>query len=92
MSKNYGVRYFCEPWNKPILDGSTVEIMPGIKKSKNNLGYADEVFVASIMHDEKGEYGSILLVSSEGGLVSRKMLEAVRGQIDHYLKHHVGRQ
>lgn len=48
----YGVRYFCEPWNKP-MEGETKEVQSGIKICKGNYGYADDVLIASIIRDEK---------------------------------------
>lgn len=82
----YKIRYLVEPWNKPR--GEAVPTMvDGVKVSVDNYGYADELFVASIMHEKAGGE-SILLLSSEGE-PTRALLEKIRTQIDHYLEHHV---
>lgn len=83
----YKVRFFAEPWNKPKAS-KVREVMPGVSVCEDNFGYTDVLFAASILHDEKGKISSILLMSSEDGPVSRKVLEAVRDQIDHHLTYH----
>lgn len=87
----YKVRYSIEPWNKPVPPREIgAEFAPGITKSKTDFGYTDILFIGSVLVDEEGEYSSIMLMSSEGNLIpSRKLLEAIKGQIEHMLEHHV---
>jgi hypothetical protein len=85
----YKIRYMVEEWNKPAGSKTRKTEFDGIKVSTDNYGYTDELLVASILHDEKGEIKSIGLFSSEGRLMpSRKLLEAVKSQIEHQLEHH----
>src|SRR5690242_17106329 len=88
--RTYAVRYCHEDWNKPVpADNLYRQVRPGIRVSSTDYGYTDVLFAASVLLDEAGEYSSILLLSSEGGeKPSRKLLEAVREQIDHYLECH----
>jgi len=88
MQGKYAVRYLVEQWNKPRPEGGK-KVRDGIVLSDDNHGYADAVFVASVMKTDDGEIGSILLLDSDNGhLPSRTMLEAVRDQINHHLEHH----
>lgn len=85
----YKVRYHIDhEWNKPPEEVCT-SVRPGISLVDGKYGYTDILFVASIMLNENGEYGSILLLDTEScGHPSRKMLEAIRDQIEHNLEHH----
>ena len=85
----YRIRYTVEPWGKPT-ELPKERVAPGIARSGGKYGYADDVFVASILRDEKGGIASILLMSSEPGpgRPSRELLEAVRDQIIHQLECH----
>lgn len=84
----YKIRYLIEPWGKPAnSDGK--KVLPGVIKSRDNYGYADDIFLASIIRDEKGNVTSIMLIDSvSGAYPSRDMLEMIRDQIDHYLDEH----
>lgn len=87
--KIYPIRYLVEPWNKPR--GTTTKTsVPGVRISTDNYGYADELFVASIIKGgEDGDNDSVLLLSTEGTMKpSRRILELVRDQIIHQLEHH----
>ena len=90
MSKNYAIRYLIEPWNEPRLAGSRL-IRKGLRVSDDNHGYADAIFLASIIKDDSGEVESVLLLSSESvnGKIGKEMLLLVRDHIDHCLEHHV---
>lgn len=89
--RDYKVRYSVELWNKPVPSTAVLcQAIPGVKVAEGDYGYADQVFVASIICGDDGEPLSVLLIDSEsGGRPSRKMLELIRAQIDHHLKHHV---
>lgn len=90
--KLYKIRYFIEDWNKPIPPEEkkkTVKVMPGVSVSGSNLGYADALFIASIVRDDDGKASVLLLDSdSQSGRPSKEMLVDIRDQIDHQLKHH----
>lgn len=84
----YAIRYRVEEWNKPRGKGTRVR--PGIRVSEEDNGYCDAILVASIMVNDDGEAGSVLLLGHDGkeaGL-NRKLLETVKAQIEHYLEHH----
>lgn len=85
----YKIRYSVEPWNKPV-PVATREVVPGIRTAKGDYGYTDVLFLASVMLDEDGEIGSVLLLESGRGSPSRKLLEVIRDQINHHLEHHCG--
>jgi hypothetical protein len=84
----YKVRYSVEGWNKPMEGKIKREAMPGVSVAKGSYGYTDTLFLASIIRDDKGEIGSILLLESDRGHPSREVLEAVRDQIEHHLETH----
>lgn len=88
--RKYRIRYYLETgsFSRPQ---DAVQVRDGISVSNDNYGYADDVFVASILHDESGNPSSILLLSGEGnpaGAPSRKMLETIRDLINHTLEEH----
>lgn len=80
-----------EPWNKPRENISERRTIPGVVMSNDNYGYADDVFVVSIIRNGDGSIEFMLLLSSEGfGGPSRELLEGVRDCINHHLEHHMG--
>ena len=84
--QRYKIRYRVEVGDFAKPDDDTLTLVrPGIRVS-NDAGYADQLFVASIVEMDGRE--SILLLSSEGK-PSREMLLKVREQINHYLEEHV---
>jgi hypothetical protein len=84
----YGVRYKVEDWNKPRPAGGK-QVQAGITVSDDDHGYADAVFVASIVRKPNGETESVLLLDSDsGGLPTREMLLLIREAIDHQLECH----
>ncbi len=88
MSQRFKIRYKFERGDFAKPSGTLIR--EGIRVSDDDNGYADEVFVASIIHPGT-EDESILLLSSEErqeGQPSREMLLKIRAQIDHYLEHH----
>lgn len=90
MSRSYRIRYHVEPeWNgPPAIECKQTEIA-GIRVSPDNFGYADSLFVASILKDHHGTVSSVLLMDSETGAhPSREILEIVKREIEHYLEQH----
>jgi hypothetical protein len=89
MSKNYRFRYKVERWEKPP-QGVGERVRPGLRVSQDDHGYADGLFIASLVEQENGTT-SIALLSSEGnpeGKPSKELLQLIRDQIDHYLEKH----
>lgn len=89
MGLEYRVRYSVEigKFDKPK---DTTRIAPGVTASPDNFGYADDLFVASIINGDS-DSESILLLSTEGTKdckPSRAMLTKIRDLIDHYLEEH----
>lgn len=66
----------------PDKEKESVEIMPGIRVSKNDVGYADELIIISTVD------GSYLILSTQGNPPSRKVLEEARDAIQHVLDEH----
>lgn len=62
--------------------------MPGVVVSADDYGYADSLFVASVMREPDGSIGSVLLMTDEGR-PSEEVLLAVKEQIEHYLENHL---
>jgi hypothetical protein len=92
MTNTYKVRYLVEPWNKPPPENLGERVAPGIRVSNDNYGYTDVLFVGSVLLDGDGSYSSVALTSSEQtgtGMPSRKLLEAIKDQIEHMLEHHI---
>jgi hypothetical protein len=86
----YKVRYYVGEWNKPIPEGEEgQEIVPGVKIQPTDIGYADDVVVASVVRDSGGLVESILIMSSENEGASKELLIAVKNAIDHDLAHHL---
>lgn len=90
MKHVYKIRYLVELWNKPPQSEDVGESsIPGVRQSTTDYGYADDLFVASIVRSEDGKAESILLMDSiSGSPPDKKMLELVKKQIEHYLEHH----
>ena len=86
--KNYGVRYWFERWGRPPTEPTFDQVQRGIRTVGENIGYADDVFCASILRDDDGTITSILLLSSESMPPSKAILEAVRDQIIHQIEAH----
>ncbi len=88
MSRSFAIRYKVEPWGKPVEE-PVERVLPGIQVTESDYGYADAVFVASIIRDKNGNPISVLLMDSDDGpSPSRKMLSQIRAAIDHYLQEH----
>lgn len=98
MSRKYAVRYMVETWDKPPQKDDTkgtvrLETREGvelpIRVSNSDYGYADRLFVASVVMS--GSRPNVLLLDSTQGEenLSREFLEMIRDQIEHYLEHHV---
>ncbi len=85
--RKYAVRYEVEPWGKPVRV-PTANVQPGVRVTSDNSGYCDLLFVGSVLLNDAEEIASVLLLSSESDGLSRRLLEAVRDQIDHHLEHH----
>ena len=84
----YKIRYMVQDWNKP-RENQGKQVLPNVRVSDTNYGYADSLFVVSIMNDDAGNPASFLLLDSETmGMPSREMLLQIRAQIDHCLKEH----
>lgn len=91
MKGVYKVRYYVEQWGKEPAEETTKTGVPGVRVAGPNFGYTDILFVASIIQDDDGNLASILLLDSDSKVLpgpSRKVLEAVRDQINHQLEHH----
>jgi hypothetical protein len=88
---NYAIRYRVEDWNKPRENVEEKPIRPGIIVSKDDYGYTDRLFLASIIYGdgEDREPSVMLLDSVDGPTPSKEILELIKGTIEHYLKHHV---
>lgn len=86
--KVYGVRYRVEHWNKPA-ENKGKKVANLVRVSDDDHGYADVLFLASIVFDDDGQFSILLMDSMNGPKPSRRILEAVRYQIDHHLEHHM---
>jgi hypothetical protein len=87
--RKYRVRYKVQLWNKPVVS-ETRQGPPGVKVSKDDYGYTDEILVVSILKDGEGKTTSMAFFDSVScnGQPPREMMEEIRDQIDHYLEHH----
>jgi|SRR3990167_2288413 len=91
IKRTYKIRYSVERWGKSLMEPSE-RIAKGVRITKSNYGYADALFVMSILHDEKGAVESTLMVDTETGPnLSQAMIDLVRSQLDHYEKDHLGK-
>lgn len=92
----YHLRYTIENWDKPIPDETETQEtdVEGIILSKGNAGYADDLFVVSLIRDtETGKIDSVLLMDTITGTnPSVEMLEMIKERIEHHLKHHSKRR
>jgi len=88
--QSYLIRYRVEEWGKPPAE----EVRATPHKSINvgeDWSYTDKLFMASIIMDEDGNVSSVLLLDDLGGPnVPRGILELVKQQIEHHLRHHAG--
>ena len=93
VKEDYAIRYLVEPWGKPREHTDSISVRPGIQVQSDNYGYADDVFLASILRGEDGKISSILLLDSKGGhKPTVEILEAVKKAIEHHLEHHAQNQ
>lgn len=86
----YKVRYTVDiTWNKPT-EGNPTELIPGVKVADSDVGFADDLFIVSVMRDEDGQIASMLPLDTvgQGGFPDPELLDSVVELLLHYQKHH----
>lgn len=85
--KNYAFRYFVEPGSWPPPEKAT-RVATGVRVTDDNYGYADNLFVISIVKEDDGCEHYLMLDTRDQGPPTRQTLLDVRKMIDHYLENH----
>jgi hypothetical protein len=85
MNGKYAFRFLMEPWDKPPA-GESQQVRPGIRVSKDDYGYADDLIIGSIVRNAIGAE-SFAIFSTLGSPPPKEVLEKFRDQINHYLEH-----
>ena len=90
MKERYNYRYQIEKWGKAVIDELREDRLPtGDIQVRGNHGYADELFIASILTNDEGQIVSVLLLDTVSGATpTREMLTMIRDQCNHQLQHH----
>ncbi len=89
--RKFAIRYAIEAHDGPA--DSVQNVAPGINVSDTEWGFADDIFVASVLR-ENGKISSILLFGSNDGEpvmgedIPRELLLAIYEQVGHHLKCH----
>lgn len=85
------MRYLQEEWGKPVPASSeqgSVQVLDNVTCSGDDYGYADDIFLVSILRDDGGEVESIFMIDTITGQPSKETLLMIRDQIDHQIAEH----
>lgn len=83
MSKrDYRIRYLIEEWNKPPEQVEDEPIAPGVRCSKTDYGYADNVVIVSIVKCKHGAEDLMFLSSETLAEPTTERLLSLRAAID----------
>lgn len=90
VERPYKLRYRVDPWGK-VPTGQAVKVASGIRIMQGPWGYADELFIVSIVKDKTSKESWMILDTRAPVNPTKptvKQLTEVRDFLNHLIEHH----